>query len=343
MFLPILNYADGYGFTYGGRVSTMGLLGAGERLSVPLTWGGTRRAALEVDRTFKRGADHAHRIERRHLAAREPALRARRSAGRVNGPRRAPVARGVPDRRARPRRAPSTSATTDDRLWTLGADAALDTRARSRPSRATPSYARRRAGPACTCEARRTGSISTRPMRAATSGVIGQAVLARACPVHRGDRRAADLRAAAARRRLDAARIWRRHVRRRSPAGDVRRAARADHVGPEQRAPGRDRRSSTPARRGTRPNALPTATWHSGIGGGVFLIAPLVQAQSRRRPRSERRRHAGAPRGRGSRSDGTRQLTPSAALLRFFDARTRRWPDARPAGACTRETRTRHS
>jgi len=55
MFFPILNYADGYGFTYGGRVSAVDLLGAGERLSVPLTWGGTKRAALEFERTFKQG------------------------------------------------------------------------------------------------------------------------------------------------------------------------------------------------------------------------------------------------------------------------------------------------
>jgi hypothetical protein len=55
LFLPIVSYADGYGFTYGGRVSTLDLLGAGERLSVPLTWGGTKRAALELERTFKRG------------------------------------------------------------------------------------------------------------------------------------------------------------------------------------------------------------------------------------------------------------------------------------------------
>ncbi|MCA1560330.1 MAG: FtsQ-type POTRA domain-containing protein [Acidobacteria bacterium] len=55
MVLPIVSYADGYGFTYGGRVSTVDLLGAGERLSVPLTWGGTKRAALELERTFKRG------------------------------------------------------------------------------------------------------------------------------------------------------------------------------------------------------------------------------------------------------------------------------------------------
>jgi outer membrane protein assembly factor BamA len=55
MFLPILSYADGYGFTYGARFSTVDLLGLGERLSVPLTWGGTRRVALELERTFKRG------------------------------------------------------------------------------------------------------------------------------------------------------------------------------------------------------------------------------------------------------------------------------------------------
>jgi hypothetical protein len=55
MFFPILSYADGYGFTYGGRVSTIDLLGAGERLSVPLTWGGTKRAALEAERSFKTG------------------------------------------------------------------------------------------------------------------------------------------------------------------------------------------------------------------------------------------------------------------------------------------------
>ena len=55
MFLPIVSYADGYGFTYGGRVSTVDLFGIGERLSVPLTWGGTRRAALEFERPFKSG------------------------------------------------------------------------------------------------------------------------------------------------------------------------------------------------------------------------------------------------------------------------------------------------
>jgi outer membrane protein assembly factor BamA len=55
MFLPILSYADGYGFTYGARFSFVDLLGRGSRVSLPLSWGGTKRAAVEVERTFKGG------------------------------------------------------------------------------------------------------------------------------------------------------------------------------------------------------------------------------------------------------------------------------------------------
>ncbi len=127
MFLPILGYDDGYGFTYGGRVSTIGLLGAGERLSVPLTWGGTRRAALELERTFASGP--LSRIESTFgISQRENphfelddqrvewTARAERSFARL-------VRAGV-----------DTSQSTvefgqfDDRLWTIGANLALDTR-----------------------------------------------------------------------------------------------------------------------------------------------------------------------------------------------------------------------
>jgi outer membrane protein assembly factor BamA len=55
MFFPIFNYDDGYGWTYGARTSIVDVAGKGTRLSVPLSWGATRRAAVEVDRTFKRG------------------------------------------------------------------------------------------------------------------------------------------------------------------------------------------------------------------------------------------------------------------------------------------------
>ena len=55
LFMPVLTYTEGYGFTYGARASTIDLLGAGERLSMPLTWGGTKRATLEVDKAFEGG------------------------------------------------------------------------------------------------------------------------------------------------------------------------------------------------------------------------------------------------------------------------------------------------
>lgn len=55
MWLPILNYADGYGFTYGARFSFIEPLGPHTRISVPLSWGGERRAAFEIERTFSGG------------------------------------------------------------------------------------------------------------------------------------------------------------------------------------------------------------------------------------------------------------------------------------------------
>lgn len=55
MWFPVIDYADGYGFTYGGRVSFVETLGKRSRISVPLTWGGERKAAVELDRTFRSG------------------------------------------------------------------------------------------------------------------------------------------------------------------------------------------------------------------------------------------------------------------------------------------------
>jgi outer membrane protein assembly factor BamA len=55
MWLPILRYEDGYGFTYGARMSFVNVLGKRSRLSVPLSWGGERRASVEVERAFEHG------------------------------------------------------------------------------------------------------------------------------------------------------------------------------------------------------------------------------------------------------------------------------------------------
>jgi hypothetical protein len=127
MFLPIVSYADGYGFTYGARFSTVNLLGAKERLSVPLTWGGMRRAALEAERTFDRGPftrilgsaaiwqreNPRHEIDDHRLELR----------GRIERNFAQVVYTGVETSRAA-----VDFGAIEDRLWTFGADAALDTR-----------------------------------------------------------------------------------------------------------------------------------------------------------------------------------------------------------------------
>jgi outer membrane protein assembly factor BamA len=55
MFMPILDAEDGYGLTYGVRFAHPGLIGERSRISFPLTWGGFKRAGVEIDRTFVRG------------------------------------------------------------------------------------------------------------------------------------------------------------------------------------------------------------------------------------------------------------------------------------------------
>ena len=127
MFLPIVTYADGYGFTYGGRVSTMGLLGIGERLSVPLTWGGERRAALEFDRPFRRGP--LTRVQSRvALLSREnPRFEIRDRRFEIHG-RAERVFADLVRVGAEAGRSTIDFGDIEDRLASVGADAALDTR-----------------------------------------------------------------------------------------------------------------------------------------------------------------------------------------------------------------------
>jgi outer membrane protein assembly factor BamA len=55
MALPVLSYTDGYGLTYGGQVSPPNLLGKSTHVSIPLTWGGTKQAAIDVNRPLSSG------------------------------------------------------------------------------------------------------------------------------------------------------------------------------------------------------------------------------------------------------------------------------------------------
>jgi hypothetical protein len=127
MFLPIIGWVDGYGFTYGGRVSTVDLLGMNERLSVPLTWGGTRRAALEFERGFKTGPltriDSSFGIwnrENPRFEIRDQRVELKGRAERVFGD----ILRTGVDAS----HATVSFGAIDDRLWTLGTSARVDTR-----------------------------------------------------------------------------------------------------------------------------------------------------------------------------------------------------------------------
>jgi outer membrane protein assembly factor BamA len=55
LFLPIVDAEDGYGLSYGARITVPRPTGSRSRLSVPLTWGGDKRAALEYDKAMDTG------------------------------------------------------------------------------------------------------------------------------------------------------------------------------------------------------------------------------------------------------------------------------------------------
>ena len=50
MFLPMLDFEDGYGLAYGLRTSIPDALGRGSLLSFPATWGGEKRVAVLLDK-----------------------------------------------------------------------------------------------------------------------------------------------------------------------------------------------------------------------------------------------------------------------------------------------------
>jgi Surface antigen variable number repeat len=82
MFLPILSREDGFGVTYGVRLARAAVGGTQSRLSVPLTWGGERKAGIELDGPTR--PNRSHRSRRRRQSPDESVLRrARLSHGRV--------------------------------------------------------------------------------------------------------------------------------------------------------------------------------------------------------------------------------------------------------------------
>lgn len=55
MLLPILHSDDGYGLTYGMRMSFVDRLGPRSRIAFPFSWGGERQARVQLERAFTRG------------------------------------------------------------------------------------------------------------------------------------------------------------------------------------------------------------------------------------------------------------------------------------------------
>lgn len=55
MWLPIVSGEDGYGITFGAQIAVVDVTGRRGRVSFPLTWGGTKQAGAEFERTFVAG------------------------------------------------------------------------------------------------------------------------------------------------------------------------------------------------------------------------------------------------------------------------------------------------
>jgi outer membrane protein assembly factor BamA len=127
MFLPILHYDDGYGWTYGARTTAVDLLGLGERLSVPLSWGATRRAALETERALKSGPFTrvlgSFGISQRENPFYNVDDRRTEVSGRVERRLFRVLTLGADAGRTN-----ITFADTDGHFWTSGADVTFDTR-----------------------------------------------------------------------------------------------------------------------------------------------------------------------------------------------------------------------
>jgi len=57
LVLPILRYEDGYGFTYGARLTLPDphWMGKRSRITFPLSWGGTKQAGVDLEKRFDSG------------------------------------------------------------------------------------------------------------------------------------------------------------------------------------------------------------------------------------------------------------------------------------------------
>jgi hypothetical protein len=272
MFFPILGYEDGYGLTYGGRVSAVDLLSAGERLSVPLSWGGTKRAALEFERTFKTGpltrvfsSFGIQNRENPHFDTDDQRVELKARAERQFAHL---VHTGIEATRSSVSFGP-----LDDSLWTTGADAAFDTRG----DPAFPRNAVVLGGGWSALHVRGLPAINRYNADArGYLGVFRQNVLAgRVQYFH------ADATLPPYERLLLGGASTLRGFRAGAFDGDKMLVTSAELRAPITSVLHRARLGVTvfvdAARAADFGTGLKDAPWHRGAGAGLFLIAPLVQ------------------------------------------------------------------
>jgi len=56
LWFPLLDFEDGYGWSYGIQIAKTKIAGSNSRLSFPLSWGGTRQAGAQLEKNFDHGA-----------------------------------------------------------------------------------------------------------------------------------------------------------------------------------------------------------------------------------------------------------------------------------------------
>jgi outer membrane protein assembly factor BamA len=126
-FFPILGYDEGYGFTYGARFSFVNVMGRGTRLSIPISAGGTKRVAVEADRTFRTGpltrVSGSFGLMQRENPHFDIDDRRVEVKGRAERRFFDTLTVGLDLSRMR-----VTFSPTRDQLWTTGADVTVDTR-----------------------------------------------------------------------------------------------------------------------------------------------------------------------------------------------------------------------
>ena len=127
MASPTLEYADGYGVTAGGRFTFADVLGKRGHLTMPLTVGSTRQAAIEIDKTLRSGPVRRLRAGASIASRENPAYDLRDRRGEVSVDASRSIGRAV-SLGARAAWADVAFGEVRDRTVSYGASVTLDTR-----------------------------------------------------------------------------------------------------------------------------------------------------------------------------------------------------------------------